>query len=90
MPGVSEKRAVAPAEGGISKTELALYVLLAVLAIAVAVLAAHCAVHHFKTSRFKCSSTRHGGVVSIVVTIGVVGFIVCIVVVAVIDAIIIL
>ena len=52
MPGVSEKRAMAPSEGGISKTEIALYVLLAVLAIAVAVLAAHCAVHHLKRTRW--------------------------------------
>ena len=52
MPGVSEKRAEAPEVSGFSKTEVALYVLLAVLALAVAVLAAHCAVHHVKRKRY--------------------------------------
>lgn len=51
LPGVSEKRAVAPSAHSISKTEVALYVLLGVLAVAVAVLAAHCAVHHVNRKR---------------------------------------
>ena len=58
LPGVSEKRAAAPAEQSITKTEIALYVLLAVLAIAVAVLAAHCAVHHVKRKRYESLSAR--------------------------------
>ena len=52
MVGVSGKRSMAPSERSITKTEIALYVLLAVLAIAVAVLAAHCAVHHLKRTRY--------------------------------------